>query len=103
MAGLFTVPHKVDTDRLINDRRPQNATESGLRWGELPRGSLLGQIRLLPNQHVRGSGDDLSNYFCLLEKPPNWCPRCAFGRMFAGPEAAALGLDSRRKWYLALR
>ena len=103
VAGLFTVPHKVESDRLIIDRRPQNATESRLMWSELPHGSLLGQIRLSPKSHLRGSGDDLSNYFYLLENPPNWRPRCAFGRAFSGPEASALGLEPRKKYYLALR
>ena len=64
VAGLFAVPHKAESDR---DRRPQNATEARLRWSELPHGSLLGQIRVRPDQHIRGSGDDLSNYVYLLE------------------------------------
>ncbi len=36
VAGLFAVEHKVSHDRLIVDRRPQNATEKGLRWARLP-------------------------------------------------------------------
>ena len=62
-AGLFAVPHKAASDRLIIDRRPQNASECGLNWSTLPPGSQLTQIRLKPCQHIRGSGDDLSNYF----------------------------------------
>eukprot|EP00972_Heterocapsa_arctica_P079461 11711232-Heterocapsa_arctica.AAC.1 len=52
------------------NRRPQNATEGRLRWAQLPRGSLLGQIRVRPTHHVRGSGDDLSNYFYVRENLP---------------------------------
>eukprot|EP00972_Heterocapsa_arctica_P004750 704948-Heterocapsa_arctica.AAC.1 len=55
VAGLFTVPHKAESDILIIDRRPQNATEGRLRWAQLPHGSLLGQIRVRPTHHVRGS------------------------------------------------
>ena len=37
LAGWFAVPHKAESDRLILDRRPQNATEIRLpgppgRW-----------------------------------------------------------------------
>ena len=32
LSGLFSVPHKPHSDRLIFDRRPQNATEHRLNW-----------------------------------------------------------------------
>ena len=58
LAGLFTVPHKAVSDRVIFDRRPQNSQEEGLKWTTLPHGSLLCQLRLAPGHSVRGSGDD---------------------------------------------
>ena len=66
LAGIFTVPHIAESDRLIIDSRPQNSTEHRLRWCTLPHGSLLTQIHLGPREHIRGSGDDLRNYFHLL-------------------------------------
>ena len=39
LAGVFAVPHKADADRLIFDRRPQNATERRLRWCTVTHGS----------------------------------------------------------------
>eukprot|EP00972_Heterocapsa_arctica_P101261 14926409-Heterocapsa_arctica.AAC.1 len=41
LAGMFTVPRKTESDRLIIDRRPQNATEKKLSWATLPRGTML--------------------------------------------------------------
>ena len=46
VSGLFCVPHKKESDRLIIDRRGPNAHESRLEWARLPHGSLLAQIRV---------------------------------------------------------
>ena len=102
IAGLFTVPHKPESDRLIIDRRPQNATEARLRWATLPHGSLLGQIRLEPHEDIRGSGDDVSNYFYLLRRHTSGRNRNAFGRVFTGAEAAELGGDKNRRYHMCL-
>ena len=59
-GGLFCVAHKIYSDRLINDRRPLNAREHRLKWCDLPKE---------PSESVRGSGDDLSNYFYV---PAKW-------------------------------
>ena len=45
-GGLFAVPHKPESDRLINDRRPLNIRERRLDWCRLPSGVLLNQIIL---------------------------------------------------------
>ena len=60
-GGLFAVPHKTDTDRIICDRRPMNELERRLIWAKLPHGCLLTQIILPKECSIRGSGDDLSN------------------------------------------
>ena len=65
-GGLFAVKHKPDTDRVILDRRAFNMHEHSLSWSALPHGSQLIQIVLKSSQQVRGSGDDLSNYFYVL-------------------------------------
>lgn len=91
VAGLFGVPHKPGFLRLIFDRRMANATEMRLFWSRLPYGSLLTQSRVGANQAVRGSGDDVSNYFYHLAHDENWHNRCAVGKLISGAEAAALG------------
>ncbi len=63
LSGLFSVPHKIEKDRLIIDRRPQNATERRLGWSDLPHGTLFTRLRLGPSQAVRASIDDISCYF----------------------------------------
>lgn len=45
-GGLFCVPHKAESDRLINDRRPANLREKRLEWCQLPSGPLLCQLIL---------------------------------------------------------
>ena len=46
-AGVAcAVGHEADNDRLIVDRRPQNACEMRFRWAKLPRGSMFAQFRL---------------------------------------------------------
>ena len=63
LAGLFAVEHKPTSERLIIDRRPQNATERRLNWCKLPHGTLLTRLRLAPDEHVRASADDISCFF----------------------------------------
>ena len=73
-GGLFCVPHKPQSDRLINDRRPANLREKRLNWCQLPSGPLLCQLILEKYQSVRASGDDLSNYFYLIKHLESWYP-----------------------------
>ncbi len=40
-GGLFCVPHKSTSDRLIYGRMPLNAREHRLNWCELPAGPML--------------------------------------------------------------
>ena len=102
VAGLFTVPHKADHDRLIIDKRPRNAMEGRLAWARLPHGSQLCGLRLGEDETLRGSADDLSNYFYLLRHESNNWGNNAFGRAFSGEAAAELGLDPTRKYYMCL-
>lgn len=78
---------------------PQSTGCSGV---PSPHDPLLIQIRFKPNEHVRGSRDDLSNYFYLLSHQPNWRSRNAFGRVFTGADAAALGGDPGTCYHLCL-
>ena len=91
LAGLFTVDHKKHVDRLIVDRRPQNAGERRLAWAKLPMGSQLTRIVLEPGMTLRGSGDDLRTYFYVLRNTPGAWRRNCLGRCITGDEARALG------------
>ena len=103
VAGFFTVPHKADSDRLITDRRPQNATEQRLSWAVLPQGPMLTQLVLHPWESIRGSADDISNYFHLLKHHDGWIPRNAVGRALSGSQLRKFGAQPNRRYFLALR
>ena len=91
IGGLFSVPHKPETDRIINDRRYPNSCEDSLSWARLPHGCLLCQLIIGPDEVCLGSGDDLSNMFYMLEHLPNWIKRNGFGRVVQGAEFEDLG------------
>eukprot|EP00438_Fugacium_kawagutii_P015754 Skav233443 [mRNA] locus=scaffold1486:339543:342293:- [translate_table: standard] len=102
-GGLFCVPHKPESDRLINDRRPLNARENRLDWCQLPAGPLLCQLILTREQSIRASGDDLSNYFYLIKHLESWHHRNCFGRPFKGRLLPELGLDSNQLYMPAFK
>ena len=102
-GGLFCVPHKPHSDRLINDRRPANVRERRLNWCQLPSGPLLCQLILEHSESIRASGDDLSNYFYLIKHLESWQPRNCFGRPFRGDLLPELGLKSRELYLPAFR
>ena len=102
-GGLFGVKHKPDTDRLINDRRPFNAMERRLRWASLPHGACFVQLVVGPDQHVRGSGDDLRTFFYYLAHLDAWLPRNAVGRDLAGSRFTDMGYDADQTYALAFR
>ena len=102
-AGFFAVPHKPETDRIITDRRPQNSTEDRLEWAELPQGCLLCQLILHDDESVRGSGDDISNYFHLLKHRHAWVCRNAVGNPLPGEQLVKYGAVEGRKYFLGLK
>ena len=57
---VFAVEHGGKWSRLVQDRRPQNATEERLAWLQHPSGEQLKLLRLnSPSQRVRGTVRDL--------------------------------------------
>ena len=102
-GGLFCVPHKETSDRLINDRRPANVRENRLNWCQLPSGPSLCQLILDQTQSIRASGDDLSNYFYLIKHLEAWQPRNAFGRPFRGALLPEAGLKPNVLYLPAFR
>ena len=102
-GGLFAVPHKPASDRIICDRRPINELERRLIWARLPHGCLLTQI-LLPKGHsIRGSGDDLSNYFYLLKHQEDWLYRDTVGSPVSGKDFLEYGCSPNEKYILAFQ
>ena len=70
-GGFLSVPKNSDEDRLIFDRRPENATMNRLQCAKLPSGACFCKLRLRSNQYLRGSGDDLRNYYYALALSEN--------------------------------
>lgn len=102
-GGLFCVPHKDVSDRLINERRPANLRERRLGWCQLPNGALLSQLILESWESVRASGDDLSNYFYLIQHLESWHSRNCFGRPFRGSLLPEMQLDPQSLYLPAFR
>ena len=102
-GGLFAVPHKPHSDRIICDRRPLNELERRLVWAKLPHGALLTQIIVPKGFSIRGSGDDLSNYFYLLKHKEEWLPRNTIGEPVSGKLFTKYGCDPQKFYMLSFR
>jgi hypothetical protein len=100
LSGAFCVEHKIESDRLIFDRRCQNATERRLHWCSLPHGTCFTRLRLRTDEELQAHGDDISNYFYHLKLAEHHRHRSAFGRVFTGREAAELGGDPNVRYHL---
>ena len=92
-GGLFCVKKNAEEDRLIFDRRPENATMVQLDWTRLPSGACFCRMLLGPNEFLRGSGDDLRNYYYTLALPDAWIRYNAVGRRVDPAIVAEAGLD----------
>ena len=84
-GGFFCVKKNDVEDRLIFDRRPENATMARLDWAKLPSAACLTRVLLGPHEFLRGSGDDLRNYYYALALPLQWVKYNSVGRP-VGPE-----------------
>ena len=100
--GGFGVWHRKG-QRAIFDLRPANMGERRFRWGHLPLGPMLSRVLLGPREGLRGSGDDLENYFYQWTEAPGLLPRRAVGRKFSGGIALRYGGVHGRIYRLALR
>ena len=52
--------------------------------GKITHGSLLTQLIVPRGYSIRGSGDDLSNYFYLIKHHEDWLHRNTVGHAFDG-------------------
>ncbi|CAE7553167.1 unnamed protein product, partial [Symbiodinium sp. CCMP2456] len=103
VGGLFGVAKNEAEDRLIFDRRPENATMEKISWAKLPSGACFTRLLLSPEEYLRGSGDDLRNYYYTLRLPENWIKHTAVGRRLSPHVRRELGLCPRREYRLCFR
>lgn len=103
VAGFFCVKKNEVEDRLILDRRPENATMHKLDWASLPSGACFARLLLQDHEILRGSGDDLRNYYYALALPPNWARFNAVGRRVLPAVVAKWGGDPGRHCRAAMR
>ena len=106
VGGLFAVPHKPDSDRLIFDRRPLNLLDKKLDWLKhmpLPHGAQLVQIVLRPSDTLIAAGYDLKSYFYQLQQLPERIRRNCFGRSFDGKGLDKFGGEKGVKYSWASR
>ena len=94
IGGLFAVLKNEQEDRLIFDRRPENATMHRLRWAKLPAGACFAKLLLGEKEYLRASGDDLRNYYYMLRLPRNWVKYNAAGRRVSPKVLRDYGLDA---------
>ena len=95
VGGLFCVGKNDVEDRLIYDRRPENAKMHKLTWARLPSGACFTRMLLGDDEHLRGSGDDLRNYYYMLALPLNWVKFNSVGRRMSRQVLDELGYDSK--------
>ena len=103
LGGLFSVPKNEAEDRLIYDRRPENETMQRLGWANLPSGACYTRMLLGPNEYLRGSGDDLRNFYYNLSLPPGWSKYNSFGRRASRKIISENGLDPSMKYRLCFK
>ena len=102
-GGLFAVPHKEATDRIILDRRPMNELERRMIMAKLPHGSLFTQLIIPKGCSIRASGDDLSNYFYLLKHHEEWLGRNTVGNPIPGHWFPDFGCSPEKDYMLSFR
>ena len=103
VGGLFCVGKNDVEDRLIYDRRPENAKMHKLTWARLPSGACFTRMLLGDDEYLRGSGDDLRNYYYMLALPLNWVKFNSVGRRMSRQVLDELGYDSKVDHRLCFR
>ncbi|CAE7682844.1 unnamed protein product [Symbiodinium sp. CCMP2592] len=102
-GGLFCVGKDQQHDRLIYDRRPENRTMPHLGWEALPSGACFVRMLLEPHEFVRGSGDDLKNFYYMLKLPAGWVRFNPVGRRVAKEVVREFGGDVAQDYRLCFR
>ena len=102
-GGFFCVAKNESEDRLVFDRRPENATMQRLKWSELPSAACFCRVLLQEDEYLRGSSDDLRNYYYALALPPNWIKYNSVGRRVDPSIVAEWGGDPNISYRAAMR
>ena len=102
-GGFFCVPKNSSEDRLIFDRRPENSTMERIVWAKLPAGACFTRMLLEPHQYIRGSGDDLRNFYYTLKLPDSWVKYNSVGRRVDAKVVQAAGGDPTIPHRMCLR
>lgn len=102
-GGFFCVPKNELEDRLIFDRRPENATMERIIWAELPAGACFSRMVLKPEEYLRASGDDLRNFYYALSLPQDWIRFNSVGRRVASEVVADYGGTPKEPHRMCLR
>ena len=102
-GGFFSVRKNLEEDRLIYDRRPENSTMRRLGWAQLPSGACFSHMLLDADEYLRGSGDDLRNYYYTLRLPTNWTRHNAVGRRVSASLLREAGLDPQQPHRMCMR
>ena len=65
VSGTFPVPKSAERERLVSNRRPRNAVERSIgAAAELfPHGSVFTELLVGARARVRGSEDDLPDFY----------------------------------------
>jgi len=102
-GGLFSVGHKDESDRLINDRRPFNGIERRLGWCRLPHGTQFIQLVIPHDSSIRGSSDDVVSYFYTLEHLEAWRGRNVVGSPVFGSDNPSFADDPDQMYMLSFK
>ena len=97
VSGMFPVPKSAERDRLVSNRRPRNAHERSIgAAAELfPHGSMLTELLVGARARIRGSGDDLPDFYHTIRVSRERARSNAFGRRLRFRDVAHLAAARR--------
>ena len=97
VAGIFPVAKSATRDRPITNRRPRNAVERsvGASAELFPHGSVLTELQVPPGARIRGSGDDLPDFYHTVRVGLKRARTNAFGRPVRFEQIAHLEAGKR--------
>ncbi|CAE7228774.1 unnamed protein product [Symbiodinium sp. CCMP2592] len=83
--------------------RPENNTMPHLGWEALPSGTCFVRMLLEPNEFLRGSGEDLKNFYYVLKLPAQWVRYNPVGRRVSKEVVREFGGDVSQDHRLCFR
>ena len=97
VSGMFPVHKSADRDRLVSNRRPRNAVEQriGAAAELFPHGCMFTELLVGARARVRGSGDDLPDFYHTVKVSSARARSNAFGRPVRFRDVAHLAAARR--------